>query len=63
MEHKRIRDTRQHNLTSEQLEEREKANNAFYEGDLIQKYFQSQEDLHCFLFRLCRKHGFTPCAQ
>ena len=56
MEHKRIRDTRQHNLTSEQLEEREKANNAFYEGDLIQKYFQSQEDLHCFLFRLCRKH-------
>ena len=62
MQSKRIKVTKQKNLTSQQEEERQASNLQFYNGDITSKFFDQQKDIKMFLISICRKMGFTPCA-
>ena len=63
MQTKRIKNTKQLNLTPEQEEEKKIANHKFYVGDVTKKYFEEQIDIEQFIITICRRNGFTPCAQ
>ena len=60
---KRIKNTIQRDLTPEQEEEKQAANKSFYNGDITQVFFPDQKDIEQFIFQICRKRGFTPCAK
>lgn len=63
MQEKRVKNTKQRNLTPEQEVEKQAANMQFYNGDITKKFFDHQKDIEEFVVVICRKMGFTPCAQ
>ena len=58
----RVRNTRQVQLTPEQIEEKRIANFNFFQGNLTDIYFKNSSEIHNFVLGLCRSKGFTPCA-